>query len=148
MNDLKCAEISSRRDHLLVEEKVAYPEANEDLLEISGNSYSILKYKVNRLELQNIKYLKINVIGTQINSFGYGCLYFLIAMSILFFFPMFLFCTDCCRRRIQRMFNVDLNVYQHISAIIAELKPKEFYFVVQDNFFNETKCNTITRGLE
>ena len=69
-------------------------------------------------------------------------------MIVMFFFPLFLWFSDCCRRRIQRLFTLDLNVYETIGEIIADLKPKECYIVVEDNYFNETKCNAITKGLE
>ena len=46
------------------------------------------------------------------------------------------------------MFNIDLSVYDAIGSIIANLKPKEVYIVVEDSYFNETKCSAISRGLE
>lgn len=61
--------------------------------------------------------------GSQTKDFSYGCLYFLIGMIVLFFFPIFFLCSDCCKRRIYTLFNINLDVYEAIGTIIAEMKP-------------------------
>ena len=133
---------------MLIEENTDRPGEDTEVLQLSGTPQTILKYKKMQMDRGTYNYLKINIMGNQVKSFNYGCLYFFIAMISLFLFPIFLICTDCCRRKIEKLFNIDLGVYDAIGAIIAELKPKEVYIVVQDNYFNETKCSAITKGLE
>jgi hypothetical protein len=99
------------------------------------------------LERREYKYLKVNVIGSCVTSFSYGCFYFLIATIVIFFFPVFLLCADCCKRKIYNLFKVDIEVYEAIGKMIAQMRPSECYIVVQDTYFNEAKCNVIARGL-
>ena len=101
----------------------------------------------NMAEVPNFPYLKINVMGTQVKDFNYGLLYFLITIIVLFFFPIFFLCADCCKKKIYTLFNIDLTVYEAMGRLIADMRPNEVYIVVQDNFFNEAKCNAIARGL-
>ena len=35
-----------------------------------------------------------------------------------------------------------------MGRLIADMRPREVYIVVQDNYFNEAKCNAIARGIE
>ena len=101
MNDLRFAEKIASGGEMLVEEEKEYTDRNVDseVLQLSGTAQSILKYKNVQFNGQ-YKYLKINVMGNQVKSFSYGCLYFLIFMIGLLLFPIFLACTHCCRRKI------------------------------------------------
>jgi hypothetical protein len=124
------------------------PHADGDLMEITGNAETIVRYQKQDFERKEYKYLKVSVMGNQVKNFSYCCLYFLITMIIIFFFPIFLICTDCCRTKIYQLFNLDLNVYEAIGRIISDVRPQELYLVIQDNYFNETKCAAIGRALE
>jgi len=91
------------------------PSEGKDVFEITGNSYSILKYRRHEFDSTAYKYLKITVIGNQTKNFSYGCLYFFIGMIVLFLFPLFFLFTDCLKRKIQRLYSIDLNVYETIG---------------------------------
>lgn len=118
------------------------------VLEVSGNSQTILNYYRKGVEKGDYKYLKINVSGAGVHSFGYCCFYTIITMTILFFFPLFLFCADCVKRKIYVLFNINWEVYDAIGEIIAAVDPTECYIVVEDNYFNEDKARRIHQGIE
>ena len=136
MDDLRSAETSGRGDRLVQPKVIITPEVDEDIFEISGNGFSILKYRKSDINRKEYKYLKVNVMGNQTKNFSYAYLYFLISMIVLFLFPLVFAFMDCCKRRISRLFTIDLAVYEAIGDIIGEMKPREVYLVVQDNFFN------------
>lgn len=86
--------------------------------------------------------------GSQVTGFSYGCLYVMIGLIVLLFFPIFFLCSDCCKKRIYNLFNINLNVYEAMGKIIQNIRPTECFIVIQDNFFNEAKCNAIAKGLQ
>jgi hypothetical protein len=92
--------------------------------------------------------LKINVSGAGVQSFGYCLFYWLIALTILFFFPIFLFASDCVKSRLYMLFNINLEVYEAIGNIIKTINPRECYIVVQDNYFCDSKSNILLAALQ
>lgn len=148
MDDMALAETSGRSGFLIHKHLAEEITEESDIYEISGNSYTIIEHHKRIYDGKQYKYLKINIIGSCTKSFSYGCFYFLIATVILFFFPVFLFCCDCCKRKLYNLFNVKHEAYEAVSQILAQARPSHFYLVIQDNFFNEAKCNAIGRGLE
>lgn len=82
------------------------------------------------------KYLKLNVSGAGVQSFRYCLFYWLISLTILFFFPIFLFASDCIKRRMYTLFNINEDVYEAMGNIINTINPTECYIVIEDNYFS------------
>jgi hypothetical protein len=80
-------------------------------LEISGNSQTILEVWRKGVSRGDYKYLKLNVSGAGVQSFSYCLFYWLIAITVIFFFPVFLFGCDCIKRRMHMLFNINHDVY-------------------------------------
>lgn len=109
---------STRAIYLLDKKIIDGSQKSPIVLEISGNSQTILETWRRGVNRGDYKYLKINVSGAGVQSFSYCLFYWLIALSTLFFFPIFLFGSDCIKRRLYMLFNINHNVYEAIGGII------------------------------
>jgi hypothetical protein len=99
---------SSRAVYLLEKEVIEMNRKSPLVLEISGNSSTILAQYRKGIARGDYRYLKINVSGSGIQSFSYCLFYTILTLTILFFFPLFLFFSDCIKRRLYMLFNINL----------------------------------------
>ena len=81
-------------------------------------------------------------------SFNNALFYSIIVGTIIFFFPLFLFFSNCVKRKMYVLFNINLSVYESIAKIVRIISPLECYIVVNDSFFDEGKANLIKQSLK
>jgi hypothetical protein len=139
---------SSRAVYLLDKQIIEGSRKSPLLLEISGNSQTILNQWQKGMERGDYKYLKINVSGAGVQSFGSCLFYTILALTVLFFFPVFILASNCIKRRLYMLFRINLDVYKAIASIITTINPRECYVVIQDNFFNQAKSNLLLEALQ
>lgn len=71
------------------------------------------------------------------------CLYSTIISGSILVFPLFFFCCDWWKRKVNVLYNVENQGYDALTELIKVCEAEELYLMIQDNFFNRSKAEVI-----
>jgi len=90
-----------------------------------------------------VKSLRINITGTQVKNMDTCCLYSTIISGSILVLPLFFFCCDWWKRKVNVLYNVENQGYDALTELIKGCEAEELYLMIQDNFFNRSKAEVI-----
>ena len=81
---------------------------NSEVFCFNGNAYSFKTQvsELNKEDISKLKSLRINITGTQVKNMDTCCLYSTIISGSILVFPLFFFCCDWWKRKVNVLYNV------------------------------------------
>jgi hypothetical protein len=101
-----------------------YLSTDGKIVNISGNSYSILKNAKNLLPDDQCQSLHITVSGAVVKTYNMGYYIWTVAVGRILIFPLFFTCCDWWKKKAFVIYNINKDVYRAIQAISQKYKPR------------------------
>ena len=93
--------------------------------------------------MQSFTCIRVNLTGTLIKGNNICCFWWTVILGSIFLFPLFLICTNWWKRKVNRIYNVENSGYDALFNLIKNSSADELYLMVQDNYFNRSKAESL-----